>query len=175
MKVTLSWFEVFQGVQSGGMRRIEAMKHTRQPIYGEPNLDLWGLDIEAALAEIAVAKAYDLYWEGVARAPSQLRGDVSNLQVRSTYREDGCLILHEDDPDDALFVLVTGRAPTYTIRGWMKAAEGKSPKWWREGDGRPAFFVPQTALNRSSPVGEGRLLTGPWPASKSTTKVTSSL
>jgi hypothetical protein len=174
MRVTLKRHELFMGAQAGVMRRLEAMRHGREDRYGAPPQDLWGLDIEACLAELAVAKAYNLYWERLARNPAALRGDVAELQVRSTWREDGSLILHHEDPDDAIFILVTGRAPTFDIRGWIRGSDGKEERWWRTGDGRPAFFVPQSALNRASPPREGSVTVGPWPGSKSTTTGSSS-
>jgi hypothetical protein len=46
-------------------------------------------------------------------------------------------------------VLVTGSRGDYVIRGWIYGAEGKQDMWWDDptGKGRPAFFVPQHALN----------------------------
>lgn len=169
MKVTLKRHELFLGAQAGIMRRLEALKHGRSDRYGPPPSDLWGLDIEACLAELAVAKAYNLYWERLARDPAALLGDVSALQVRSTRRDEGCLILHAEDDDRAVFVLVTGSAPTLTIQGWTRGAEGKQEKWWKRGDGRPAYFVPQSALNRASPPLDGNVTVGPWPGSESST------
>lgn len=169
MKITLQRHELFLGAQAGITRRLEAAKHGRGDRYGAPPSDLWGIDIEACLAELAVAKAYDLYWERLAYDPATLRGDVATLQVRSTWREDGCLILHEEDRDDATFILVTGCAPTYTVRGWIQGRAGKQRQWWREGDGRPAYFVPQAALSPTSPPAEGNVRVGPWKGSASST------
>ncbi len=150
------------------MRQIEALKRGRPHRYGKPTGSEWDTHIEGCAAEMAVAKAYDLYWEPVARAPEDLAGDVSDLQVRSTWRENGRLILHKRDPGDAPFVLVTGKIPTFTIRGWILGREGKLVEFWDGGDGRAAYFVPQHALERSPPPrGSGKVL--PWHESKSNT------
>lgn len=146
VKVLLSNSELFQGASAGIMRRLLAMRCNRKDRYGQPPADLWGNDIESACAELAVAKATGSYWQAVAADPSKLPGDVGPLQVRWTPRTDGCLILHEPDPDDARFYLVTGRAPALTIVGWIWCGDGKRKQWWSRGDGRPAFFVPQKAL-----------------------------
>lgn len=145
--VTLTWAEVASGIHAAGMRRIYNLRNGRQPIYGEPH-DPWAADVEGALAEMAVAKHMDRYWSPASsQAPHTIPGDVGPLQVRSTTRPNGCLILHPNDPDEAVFWLVTGSAPTYTLAGWIRGADGKLEQYWREDTGRPAFFVPQTALN----------------------------
>jgi hypothetical protein len=151
------------------MRRLSAIKHGRRDRYGPPSLDLWRLDIEGCLAELVVAKAYGHYWERLASDPATLPGDVGRLQVRSTWRDDGSLILHDEDSGGAIFVLVTGSAPTYTVRGWIRGSEGKQSQWWREGDGRPAYFVPQGALSQTPPPAEGNVTVGPWQGSTSNT------
>lgn len=170
--ITLKRHELFMGAQAGMLRRLSALRRQRQERRGTPKLDLWGTDIEAALAELAVARLYNLYWERLADTPSELEGDVGRLQVRSTWRENGRLIIHREDKDDAAFVLVTGRAPTYTIRGWILGAKAKQEHWWNEGDGRPAFFVPQGALSLTTPPMAGGSVPTCQPGSESSTTAT---
>ena len=170
--ITLKRHELFMGAQAGMLRRLSALRRQRQERRGTPPQDLWGIDIEASLAELAVAKAFGLYWERFADTPSELEGDVGRLQVRSTWRDNGRLILHREDKDDAAFVLVTGRAPTYTIRGWIAGAKGKQEQWWNEGDGRPAFFVPQDALSLTTPPAAGGTVPACQPGSESSTTAT---
>lgn len=148
--VTLSWPEVMEGVLCGGHRRIENLRWgTRSNAPPEVG---WQRDIEGGLAEKALAKHLNLYHHGayVFRA-----ADISGtVQVRGTPRADGCLLVHKpgrganlDDPNDA-FVLVTGCDGTYTIRGWLPGHAAMLPEYWcdRGRNGRPAFFVPQAAL-----------------------------
>jgi hypothetical protein len=71
--------------------------------------------------------------------------DVGIYQVRSTRLDGGSLILHKTDKNEAIFVLVTGEAPEFKVRGWMRAVDGKQEKWWRDTK-RPAYFVPQSVL-----------------------------
>jgi hypothetical protein len=72
---------------------------------------------------------------------------VGNVQVRSTSGHRNCLILHKTDPDDKAFVLVTGTAPNFVLRGWIWGRDGKNEEYWRDPvGGRPAYFVPQSAL-----------------------------
>jgi hypothetical protein len=109
----------------------------------------WQMHITGVLAEFAVAKTLGHYWPGADPALYE-RGDVALLQVRSTTRRDGCLIVHPADPDQAAYVLVVGVPPGLLIPGWLPGTEAKAERYWRDGE-RPAFFVPQGALR---PLGE---------------------
>lgn len=142
---TLSQAEMLIAAQAGCLRRIAAVKHHRQHNNGVPTIDMWGMDIEGAAAELVVAKWLGKYWNSVADDPTQLEGDVGRYQVRHTRRIDGRLILHDKDKNDAVFVLVVGQYPNYYICGWTDGATGKQQQYWRNGE-RPAFFVPQYAL-----------------------------
>lgn len=143
MKVTLSPPEMIVAAQVGVMRRVKAITVNRKPRYGfdqEP----WGSDIESCGAEMAVAKVVGSYW-----SPDMVPGpgDVGDIEVRSSPKPDARLILHEQDSDEALFVLVTGCLPEFEIVGAIVGAEGKKQSYWTDpGTGRPAFFVPQEAL-----------------------------
>jgi hypothetical protein len=147
--VELSFFELWQAAGVGAMRNIQARRRGRPDTYGKDVTGLeggWGVHIEGAAAEMAVAKALGLYWEGVWSEIDRGRGDVGDYQVRHTLRDKGCLLLHPDDLDDAMFVLVTGVAPKLRIAGKIMGREGKDTRYWRTDTGRPAFFIPQGAL-----------------------------
>ncbi len=96
--------------------------------------------------EMAVAKFRDKWWipplNEFHRTP-----DVAATEVRSTYREDGCLILRDNDPDDRFYVLVTGTPPVLNIVGYIRGRDGKADEFRRNPNGyRLAWFVPQDAL-----------------------------
>ena len=146
MLIELTWQEQLFAMQAGGMRRISALARNRREQRGQPPGDLWGNDIEAAGAEAAVAKAMDRYWLAVHSSPHELSGDVGKLQVRSTQRPDGRLIVHDSDSDDAPFVLVRGVFPTYDVVGWIYGKDAKQERFLFGGDGRPAYFVPDSEL-----------------------------
>lgn len=145
LDVTLTPEEMFAGATVGVRRRIRAILKRRQHRHGYEGGDNWTTDVDAALAEMAVAKALDRFWTDDP-APDY-EGDVGSAHVRATPRKDGCLILHKDDPDEAMFVLVVGRENTWGIVGWIQGRDGKQEEFWREDTGRPAFFVPQNALH----------------------------
>lgn len=98
-----------------------------------------------AAAEQAVALCIGVEWKP-SLEPDKQTGDVGKAQVRSTPRVTGSLILHDDDPDEAPFILVTGKRPNLVVRCWCYGREGKLPEYWRTDTGRPAFFVPQRSM-----------------------------
>lgn len=145
IEVTLDWWEVVSAAEVGVRRHVANRAKQNNHRFGKPK-DLWSTDIQGALAECVLAKAIDRYWRPLVREPQTLEGDVGREQVRSTSRTNGCLILHPPDPDDARFWLVVGDVPTFRVIGWIRGVDGKQPEYWQQGDGRPAFFVPQDAL-----------------------------
>lgn len=142
--VKLNWSEVILAGNVGLMRRISALKKTRDEPYGKPDLEPWGLDVDGAAAEMAVAKFADVFWSG---SIGRLDIDAGPYQVRQTTLDYGCLILHDKDADSKPFVLVTGAAPVMNLRGWIWARDGKNSLYWEPEKGRtPCYFVPQHAL-----------------------------
>lgn len=145
-EVSLTWFELMQAAVTGATRRIEYMKMNFSDRYGYPNEeDDWTRDIEGAAAEMAFAKARNRYWSySVNTFRSQ---DVGKVQVRSSFRENGSLIVRPHDKDEDIFVLLTGRAPKFRLIGWIRGNEAKRQEWVRApNEVRPAYFVPQSAL-----------------------------
>lgn len=113
--------------------------------YGAQQDGGWSLHIEGACGEMAVAKWRGIFWSG--NVGNLQADDVGRAQVRTRSRHDYELIIHKDDRDDRAFILVTGLAPQFVLRGWIYGHAGKNPEWWRDpAGGRPAFFVPQSAL-----------------------------
>lgn len=98
---------------------------------------------------MAVAKHLNRYWNG---ALGNLKADdVSSIQVRTRTKHSYDLIVHPDDPDEKVFVLVTGLPPRFRVHGWAIGAFCKDMKHWKDpAGGRPAFFVPKSELIQMS-------------------------
>ena len=142
---------MFCAATSGLLRQIENLKAERYDAHKFSG-DGWGAHIDGALAELAVAKALNHYWLPVVSGdPRRLTGDVGDYQVRSTTIRAGSLIIHPTDPDNARFFLVINTTPTYNVVGSILGSQAKDPRWWRTDTGRPAFFVPQQALDPIQP------------------------
>lgn len=144
--VRLTPQEVALAATIGIYRYMDALRKSRPQTYGEIARGRWETDIEACCAEMAFAKWADRFWSGALRARA-VSGDVGRFEVRSCPREDAHLLLHDADADAAAFILVTGTAPEFSLRGWIVGQDGKNAEWWRAPDGRrPCYAVPQAAL-----------------------------
>lgn len=149
LEVTLTWPEVMLGATVGIMRQVKNLKDGRQDRYGASVEDGWTLHIEGACGEQAVAKHLGMYWSG--NLGNLKAADVGSLQVRTRSRHNYDLLLHRTDADESAWVLVTGAAPRFSLRGWCFGREGKDEKFWKDpAGGRPAFFVPQSVLRPMS-------------------------
>lgn len=149
IRVELTDADLELAVHAGAARHIAGLRRGATPSYRFAG-DCWGIHIEGAAAEIAVAHALgvDDFTPAVYRERPQtsLEGDVGRFQVRSTPRLDGSLILHPRDEDDATFILAAGMAPSFRIIGWTKGRIGKAERYWRSDVREPAYFVPQRDL-----------------------------
>lgn len=80
-----------------------------------------GRDVEGAMAELAVAKALNLPWDGkflpipIWDEWKHNGNDVGSLEIRSTTRSDGRLILHPSDKDWSPYLLVTNENPIFQM------------------------------------------------------------
>ena len=143
--VTLTPAELMQAALVGVMREVQNRKAGRSHAWGGDAAEGWSYHVDGACGECAVAKLLGRFWSGA--VGDLTADDVGPLQVRATSHSEGRLILHPRDPDNRAFVLVTGRAPDLTVRGWIPAKEAKRREWWADPTGkRPAFFVPIGAL-----------------------------
>ncbi len=146
-RVVLTSSEILQAALVGVMRQTANIRDGRSNAHGLPDGRDWQVHIEGALGECAFAKFMGLFWSG---ALGQLKADDVGLwQVRTNARTNGDLIIHERDANDRKFALVRGTAPHYDVVGWIFGKDGKRQEFWKDPTrkGRPAFFVPETALN----------------------------
>jgi hypothetical protein len=127
----------------GVARNIYNRSKAATPRYGA--YGLWNADIVGALGEQVVAKATDRYWSGTV-GTRDYDGDVGPWHVRASEPHTNRLLVHDSDPDDGLFVFVTGRAPCLAVRGWILGADAKAACHWDDGLPDPAYAVPADAL-----------------------------
>jgi hypothetical protein len=78
-----------------------------------------------------------------------------DLDVRSTPRHDGRLILREKDHPYRWFVLVTGEPPNMVLQGYVFGSNGMVPEYLADPHhwGRACWMVPQAALLPVDPSG----------------------
>jgi len=147
VEITLSMWEIMQAAFVGAMRQVSALSLNRKSRYGEEGENDWQIHIEGALGEFAVAKYLGIFWNGT--LGSIHLPDVVTYQVRTRSKHHYDLLVHDEDKDNDIFILVTGKNGNYVIRGWMVAKQAKNrDKYWKNvGNDRPAYFVPQSDIN----------------------------
>ena len=102
-----------------------------------------------AVGEYAFCKYHGYTWEESVDTFHSVPDVGTKFEVRATRRDDGCLIVRENDPEDRVYILVTGTAPEVVIRGWVWGREAKQPQFLKNPSGyRPAWFVPQGNLRK---------------------------
>jgi hypothetical protein len=112
----------------------------RSDFNGAEREDAWRIDLEGACGEFALAKWLNVPWSG--NLGDLGAADVGPLQVRTRSSHDYDLPLYKASRDDDIYVLVTGVAPYFLIRGWTYARDGKVQSNWKDPKGgRPAYFV----------------------------------
>jgi hypothetical protein len=148
MNVKLKPYEVTSGAMVGLMREAKSREEGRVRTGGDPDEPSmgWGIHIEGALGEMAVAKALGLYWSASVNT-FKTEADVGIYEVRTRSRDWYDLLIRSDDSDDKIFILVTGSSPDFCLRGWFRAGDAKQDKWLQHHGGKPpAWFVPQKYL-----------------------------
>lgn len=152
MKVVLSWPECEQAATAGVKRRLLAMHDGRAGRRGFSTADGWASDIEAAAAELAVARATLGYWHAWARRPEDVPADVgARVEVRWRSRPEWDLVAHRGDKQGHYLVLVTGAIPEFDIVGWIAVEDAKADRYFGDPHGtgnRSEWWVPQADLNR---------------------------
>ena len=143
MIIELNANEVLVATYIGSRRNAEAKFRGRKARFPEkvPG-ELWGFHIEAAHAELAVAKYLGIYW-GFGVNTFHVADIVNTkLEVRWSLRED----VKVRPDDNGIIVSVTGSSPTYEIKGWIKAEDAKQDKWKYTKTLPVCYFVPHKEL-----------------------------
>lgn len=147
--VTLTWYEFADCVGVGVLRFAASNLAQLNPAttYERGWLERLADEIVGACGERAWCKYRQTYWDASVNTFHRVPDAPGSVEVRSTRRGDGCLILRDNDAPERWYVLVTGEPPTLTIRGYIRGADARTPRFQRNPHGhRPAYFVPQAAL-----------------------------
>lgn len=149
MVITLDRHEIFTAMHAAISRSISSVnsRQMRNMAHQTP----WErilLDVEAAGAEVAVAKYLGVYW-----APTFGSNVVDinpNIDVKFTKHLTGRLLVYPEADPDRRYVLVTGAMPTYNIIGWIDGHDAKVDEFLDQPDRRrpPLYCVPQERLNK---------------------------
>ena len=149
MDVTLTMTEWHHAAQTALLRMVvsAAQKLNHASTYERTWSERMAEEMTGAAGEVAVAKVLGAFFVGSVNTFHRVPDCIAGTEVRATERDNGCLILRDNDPDDRRYVLVVGSAPKLRIAGWLVGADGKRPEFLRNPHGhRPAWFVPQDNL-----------------------------
>lgn len=147
MKVELTDTEMRIAIEVGVARQLSAMVAGKRDVHGASGSG-WDLHIEGAAGELAVAKAIGVYYPASVDTYRDEPDLPPDIEVRTRSRQYYDLIVRSDDDPFKRYVLVTGRSPELTVRGWIYGNHAMNPSWVKTyGNRPPAFFVPQTHLN----------------------------
>ena len=106
-------------------------------------------EIVGAAGELAVARFLGIDQELGINTFHTVPDVGGNIEVRTTTREDGRLVVRNNDSPSRLYVLVTGTPPEMVIRGAIMGADARRPEWlWNPHNNVPSWFVPQSALEK---------------------------
>ena len=155
MIVELEWFELRLAVECAMARTIGAWEKERRNVAGYVPKDFFDTDVKAAGAEMAVAKALGMYWDGSVGRFKKEADIGKDIEVRMTSMRIPRLIVRPNDSKnpDRKFVLVhdrcsVGRKFCYDIMGWIHCKDAMNDNFLTDnGNGRPpAWFVPVVHL-----------------------------
>ena len=158
-----------RAIRVGYRRHNEALRLGCKAAYGASENDL-GINLLGALGELAYCLYTDQPWSesvNTFKAP-----DVgTNIQIRTTKRHNGRLIVRKKDKDHELFVLVIADEKKFKIVGSILGRDAKRDEFLAAPSDRPpAWFVDQSALTKIEDkrkkieskcyncLGEGRIL-----------------
>jgi hypothetical protein len=147
MKITLADHELRMAATVGLHRQLSALARGLEDKHGADPEEGWGYHIEGSCGELAVAKSVGRYWDGSVDTFRRIP-DLGHVEIRTRSKHCYELIVRKDDDPEKIFIHVTGRAPHFWIRGWMKGADAQRDEWWQNhGDREWAWFVPNNELH----------------------------
>jgi hypothetical protein len=146
VRITLTAAELREAAMLGVETMIESITSGRRPAWAGHD---WTSDIEGRCGERAVAKYLGLRWNPANINTFKDVPDIGSLEVRTRSKDWYELFIRPDDRDDRLYVLVTGAAGVYAIRGCYMGADAKAHREWLQDHGKlgkPAYFIPTERL-----------------------------
>lgn len=147
-RITLSPTEV-EIAKVVGFRRWEIASVHARPTARDFTGDLLANDVESVAAEMAVAKALNLYpeWSPTeGEVPTfDLKHNGHKLDVKSTKHPNGNLLI-PNPLDDNTYVLTRGKSPTFEIVGCMPGNMVKKVGIYTDQVYIPCWTVPSSKL-----------------------------
>lgn len=150
MIVHLSYPEIQIAYSVAVQRRIYNMKKQSSHQYGlPPETEITNIEFLGCAGEMAVAKAFNLYWDTSLNHHTVDVGGI--IEVRAVNQPERRLLLHKKDKPDFPYVLVYSdpRSTSFTLKGWIMGEDGKKQEYLKDltGQNRPCYVVPDEILH----------------------------
>lgn len=150
MLVNLTKTELLIAWQIAAMQHTQNIKDNAREDVGQApkhTAEAMGHRMLGCECEMAVAKWLNRFWTGGIGDFKAI--DVGNIEVRGVDNRKKRLILHKRDKSHLPYVLVDKLdCQTFDLVGWILCSEGQQEKYWQDPKGgRPAYFVPRSALD----------------------------
>lgn len=123
ISVRLEDYEIEVAVMVGSSRNRSAIGKSSRDVYPCDPVLSWGQHVEAAGAEMAVAKYLGLYWDGSVDTYRSGSGDLPYTQIDVKHSKDGKWKVKEKDSGE--LILVRGTMPDYVIDCYCVADDVK--------------------------------------------------
>lgn len=114
-------------------------------------------EANGAAGEAAWCRYTGEQWTGAVGTFHHTPDAQGRVEVRTTRHGAGHLILQPSDHPERWFVLITGLAPTFVVRGCIRGTEAMTDTHRRTANGTrlaPGWWVPQAHLHPLSTLGE---------------------
>jgi len=149
MRVRLEWYEAVTAAEVGIRRELNARRKGSPDSVYKDDTASWGTHAEAAGAEMAVAKALGLYWDGSVNVGRREDIPGTSLDVRWNQHP-GRTSCKVKPRDTGIILAVRGNSPDYELLGWIRADEAKRAEWLAPPrlDYPPIWLVPQSSLSQ---------------------------
>ncbi len=147
IELTLSEFDL--AINTARLRMIasESLNCNHATTYERTLVKRLEEEVVGACGEIAFAKHIGKFFVPSVNAFNKEADVGLNVEVRSTIRLDGCLIVRNNDLDDRAFVLAIVDGKNVDLAGWLYGRDAKKDEWIKNPHGyRKAWFVPQNCL-----------------------------
>ena len=144
MIITLSAEDLEVGRRAGITRHTHSRKQGLKSGFDDKDNEM---DILGAQGEIAAAQCLWIPFEP--QVDTFKAADIGvNLQVRTTPRTNGRLILKRGDNPEHIYILVRKLAASdFEVVGWVFGHEGQRPEYLKKvGHGGSVYFVPNHKL-----------------------------
>jgi hypothetical protein len=150
-RISLKFQEFDLAINTARLRMavsIAAGLNAQNKVSGRSWIRRFYEEVIGVCGEIAVAKLGGFYFVPGLNEFHVVPDVFKDVEVRSTDREDGCLIIRDNDVPDRRFILAIVTGSDVVLAGWIYGNSGMKDEYLRNPNNHsPAWFIPRHRLN----------------------------